>query len=176
MASMIKRGIASDETRMRMLIVPQKTDKSKIYIVSLVDHAAADGLSILQTTAMMQDNWLENPVPLPDRELLSTGQFLRKLFDLTKVLIPTDKRIKSIKNIGKGAKGEDFHYKLSGPIQLSELKKQSKQLGVTINDLFMGAIVTAYSKLDLPEERRPSEFMSQMAVGLANKKTITDDF
>lgn len=45
-----------------------------------------------------------------------------------------------------------------------------------MNDLFMGAIVTAYSKLDLPAERKPSEYVSIVAVGLGNDKLIREDF
>ena len=31
-------------------------------------------------------------------------------------------------------------------------------MGVSINDLFGGAIISAYSKLDLAEDKRPSQF------------------
>ena len=64
---------------------------------------------------------------------------------------------------GKGEPGETFSYNLSGPIDLAELKAHSKDLNVTINELFVGAVVTAYSKLELPEERRPSAFRAWLA-------------
>ena len=31
-------------------------------------------------------------------------------------------------------------------------------MGVSINELFGGAIISAYSKLDLAEDKRPSQF------------------
>ena len=68
---------------------------------------------------------------------------------------------------GKGEPGQTYSYKLSGPIDLAELKARSKELNVTINELFVGAVVTAYSKLELPEERTPSAFRAWLAASTA---------
>ena len=46
---------------------------------------------------------------------------------------------------------------------------------MTINDLFVGAIVTAYSKLDLPEERTPSHLRGMVAVSIAEEKPMDID-
>ena len=49
---------------------------------------------------------------------------------------------------------------------------------MTINELFVGAVVTAYSKLELPEERTPSAFGGWLAASTAieNKPMDVDEF
>ena len=69
----IDSGIQPEQTRLRMTIVPQKTDNSKIYIVGLADHGVTDGLSLIQSIGMLQENWRDLPVPWPKHtEHLST--------------------------------------------------------------------------------------------------------
>ena len=57
-------------------------------------------------------------------------------------------------------------YHVSDDLDLAELKKKSKAYGVTINDLFTGACISAYSKLDRPEELKPTQFNTWIAMGL----------
>ena len=56
------------------------------------------------------------------------------------------------------------------------MKKRSKELDITINELFVGAIVSAYSKLDLPKDRTPEQLLGMLAVSTANRESISDDF
>ena len=59
----INRGIAMDETRLRMVTIPKSGNEERIYVLGIVDHGVTDGLSLLQCTSMLQENWRENPVP-----------------------------------------------------------------------------------------------------------------
>ena len=58
----------------------------------------------------------------------------------------------------KGESDQTYSYHVSGPIDLAQLKYRSQELNVSINELFLGAVESAYSKLKLPEERTPSAF------------------
>ena len=98
------------------------------------------------------------------------------MLELGKITGPLKKKQDAIIKIGKGQQNDKFEYCLSGPIELQQLKQKSKALDVTINELFSGAIVTAYSKLDLPEERTPSQFLGMSAVSTATDRQIDDQF
>ena len=75
-----------------------------------------------------------------------------------------------IKQNGKGSShSATVAFHVSEDIDLLALKRKSKEFGVTINELFMGACVSAYSKLDIPEEMRPSQFNTETAFGLWNR-------
>ena len=47
-------------------------------------------------------------------------------------------------------------YHISEDLDVMQLKNLSKAYGVTINDLFHGACIAAASKLDVPDELKPS--------------------
>ena len=79
-----------------------------------------------------------------------------------------EERKSTTKQLGYDAKSRNNlrHFYLSEDIALSALKTKAKGAGLTINDLFCGAIHTAWSKLDLPEEKKPSQFNCFMAANL----------
>ena len=58
--------------------------------------------------------------------------------------------------VGKGVQNNRQSFHISDDIDLAELRKKSKDYGVSINDFFTGACISAYSKLDRPEELKPS--------------------
>ena len=135
-----------------MTIVPNKTDSSKVYIVKMIDHCVTDALSYLHITSMLQDrDWRENPVPIAFSKPLSTWQVFYKWFAAMRPMIAYKNKQKTIERVGKGDPSSERDYQISGPIDLKSLKTRSKELDVTINELFLGSIVAAYSKLDLPE-------------------------
>ena len=88
---------------------------------------------------------------------------IRRTLELFKIVGPMKKKQDAIVRVGKGEKNRTFKFNLSGPIDLSKLKSKSKEMGVTINDLFAGAVIAAYTKLDLPEERKPSQYLCYLA-------------
>ena len=125
---------------------------------------------------MLQENWQENPLPWQNRAALSTMNLIKKTLELFKIVGPMKKRQDAIVRVGKGEKNRTFKFNLSGPIDLSKLKSKSKEMGVTINDLFAGAVIAAYTKLDLPEERKPSQYLCYLAASTASSKIIDDQF
>ena len=153
-----------------MTIVPNKTDSSKVYIVKMIDHCVTDALSYLHITSMLQDrDWRENPVPIAFSPPLSTWQVFTKWFGAMRPIMAYKNRQKVIERVGKGDPSSERDYQISGPIDLQSLKKRSKELDVTINELFLGSIVAAYSKLDLPVEITPSHFNTIIAVSIAEE-------
>ena len=126
-----------------MIIVPQKTDSSKIFIIKMVDHIVTDALNYLHATSMLQDrDWKENPVPrafTSRSQRLTTWQVFYKWFELIGNLTAYGKKQDAIKRVGKGEPSSEYSYSVSGPIDLKILKQKSKQLDVTINELFVGA-------------------------------------
>ena len=93
-----------------------------------------------------------------------------------KILAPFKKKQDAIAKYSKGTPTKNYEYVQGRPIELQKVKQKSKQLGVTFNELLAGAIVTAYSKLDLAEERRPSQFMVLSAAGVQADVKIDDNF
>ena len=86
-ARIIKEGLDRDVTTFRMIIVPQKTDSSKIFTIKLVSHVTTDALSLLHATSMLQDGgWKNNPVPRPASKPLTTWEVLSKLPELLGIL------------------------------------------------------------------------------------------
>ena len=69
-----------------------------------------------------------------------------------------DESWKSTKVVGKGEASGKNQFCISQDISLPELKVKAKSLGMTIGELFNAAAIVAYSKLDLPEERKPTQF------------------
>ena len=59
-----------------------------------------------------------------------------------------EKKKFEIKEVGNGIKSGHQSFHISDDIDLATLKKKTKDYGVTINDLFTGACVSAFSKLD----------------------------
>lgn len=51
--SVVEKGFSVDEPRLRSVVIPQKGDSSKIYVVVFVDHIATDGLSLLNCFSLM---------------------------------------------------------------------------------------------------------------------------
>lgn len=87
MARMLEDGLDKEAANVRMIIVPQKTDSSKIFIVKVISHMVTDALSYLHATSMMQDGgWKNNPVPRPVSKRLSTWQVFTKLPELLGIL------------------------------------------------------------------------------------------
>ena len=70
-----------------------------------------------------------------------------------------------IKQTGKGVMNKSQRFHVSDDIDSAQLKKKAKDFGVTVNDLFTGACISAYSKLDRPEELKPSQLNTIMAYG-----------
>ena len=87
MGRMLEEGLDKDSANLRMVIVPQKTDSSKVYIVKVISHMVTDALSYLHATSMMQDGgWKSNPVPRPVSKRLSTWEVFTKLPELLGIL------------------------------------------------------------------------------------------
>ena len=87
MARMLEDGLDKEAANVRMIIVPQKTDSSKIFIVKVISHMVTDALNYLHATSMMQDGgWKNNPVPRPVSKRLSTWQVFTKLPELLGIL------------------------------------------------------------------------------------------
>ena len=151
-----------------MVIVPQKTDSSKIYIIKLICHRVTDALSYLHLTSMLQDQaWQDNPVPRPVIERLPTWKVFFKSFELMKILDSWKKKQDATEKVVIGEPSGKYSYNVSGPIDLELLKYHSKELNVTINEMFVGAVLAAYSKLELPEERMPAQVRAFVAVSTA---------
>ena len=58
---------------------------------------------------------------------------------------------------------------------MPELKVRAKSLGMTIGELFNTAAVVAYSKLDLPEDRKPSQLNTFQACSVWPHATALDE-
>ena len=87
MARNIEEGLDRDVTVFRMIIVPQKTDSSKIFIIKLISHVITDALSFLHATSMLQDGgWKNNPVPRPTSKRLSSWEVFTRLPELLGIL------------------------------------------------------------------------------------------
>ena len=77
-----------------------------------------------------------------------------------------DKIFKATERVGKGIRTKEYSYCVSEDIDLIGLKKAAKSKGLSINELFNTAAVVAYSKMELPEERTPSQFNVNQAISL----------
>ena len=77
-----------------------------------------------------------------------------------------------IKQFGKGEGNNRQSFHISDDIDLAELKKKSKAYGVTINDLFVGSCISAFSKIDRPEELKPTGITAMIAYGFLTKETL----
>ena len=87
MSRMLEEGIDKEAANVRMIIVPHKTDSSKIFILKVISHMVTDALSYLHATSMLQDGgWKQNPVPRPASERLSTWQVFTRLPELLGIL------------------------------------------------------------------------------------------
>ena len=85
---------------MRAMIVPQRENPAKVYILVIADHAVTDGLSLLQCFSMMQDgpyDSISNSVPFPKRNDYTTKELLSGVNDYIKVMEPIDEKFKAIK-------------------------------------------------------------------------------
>ena len=71
MAEVMSEPIHNEDTRLKMFIIRQKKDPSKVFVFSKIDHNVVDGIGLLQTFANMQDDSSANPVPCPNRESFS---------------------------------------------------------------------------------------------------------
>ena len=56
------------------------------------------------------------------------------------------------------------------------IKEKSKKLGVTIKELYTGAVIAAYSKLDLPEGRMPERFSVEFSMAATSAKVLDNSF
>lgn len=69
-----------------------------------------------------------------------------------------DKQMKANERVGLGALNGKFDYIVSEDLDINTIKAKAKSLGLSIGELFNTATVVAYSKLDLPEDRRPATY------------------
>ena len=65
-------------------------------------------------------------MPIPVGEQLSTWQVFTKWFELMGILTAYGKKQDAIEKLGKGKRSNEFSYKVSGPIDLQQLKRLSK--------------------------------------------------
>mmetsp|Transcript_43820 Transcript_43820/g.58094 ORF Transcript_43820/g.58094 Transcript_43820/m.58094 type:complete len:157 (+) Transcript_43820:445-915(+) len=71
LSAQIDRGVNHDDARILSWLIPSKDDPSKVFLAQLSCHSVIDGISRMQTFALMQDNEEDrelNPVPTPDRK------------------------------------------------------------------------------------------------------------
>ena len=64
---------------------------------------------------------------------------------------------------------------MSPDISLADLKTKAKAQGMTIGELFNTAAIVAYSKLDLPEDKKPSQFNTFQACSVWPTETAQDE-
>ena len=165
MAQVMSETISSEDTRLKMFIIRQKKDPSKVFVFSKVDHIAVDGIGLLQTFANMQDDSSANSVPCPNRQSFSLEEKMDKTAEYTSMLEKSKNRYDAFKQVEVATTPftRQFDLFISEDISLPKLKTRAREAGLTINDLFSGACITAFSKLNLPEEKRPSQFTCKMA-------------
>ena len=86
-----------------------------MYVLLVADHAATDGLGLLQCLSLMQENSYQrmmNSVAFPKRENYSSGQFIKSVGSWIKVIAPYDDKFDDIKETGMGEKpsaNKDYH-------------------------------------------------------------------
>ena len=64
-------------------------------------------------------------------------------------------------SIKKNNKGEPNYKKtlvISEPVPISVLKEKAKSMGVSINELFGGAVIKSFSHLNSSKANKPSQF------------------
>mmetsp|Transcript_29692 Transcript_29692/g.36833 ORF Transcript_29692/g.36833 Transcript_29692/m.36833 type:complete len:165 (+) Transcript_29692:277-771(+) len=69
LATQIDKGVNHEDPRIKSWLIPSKDDPTKVYLAQVNCHSIIDGISIMQTYALMQDNeedWELNPVPTRD--------------------------------------------------------------------------------------------------------------
>lgn len=166
----VERGISRSSPRLEAKIVRKQDDSSKVYVVASVDHRAADGLSFLQCFSMMQDNAEQNCVPFPKRAPQSAFDTLRQMRQVVSLTDEQDKQMRANKKlgIGIGPVNGKFDYHVSEDLNLSAIKARAKSLDLSVGELFTTAAVTAFSKLDLPEESKPAVFTVMNAFSCHN--------
>ena len=86
-----------------------------------------------------------------------------------------DKKFKETKVVGKGWQIGVNHYCVSPDLSLADLKTKAKAQGMTIGELFNTAAVVAYSKLDLPEDRKPAQLNTFQACSIWPNETSQDE-
>ena len=77
-----------------------------------------------------------------------------------------DKIFGATKCLGKGTVNGKYSYCVSDDINLIAIKKSAKSKGLSVNDYFNTAAIVAFSKMDLPEDRTPSQFNVNQAISL----------
>lgn len=145
----IDKRIEHNQPRIRLTIVPQKSNPSKIFVCGIADHSVMDGMSLLQTFALMQDDpeaRKNNGVPFPDRRAPTTREILGKMGEFLTFIDELEKKKGAIEQTGNGKPSGRQSFHVSDDIDLIALKQKSKDYGVTINDLFTGACTAALSK------------------------------
>ena len=171
----MSKELPRHETRLKMTFIRQKTDPSKIFVFAHTDHAIADGLGLMQTFANLQDNREGNCVPCPN--YLKVNLDDTKYGDVKKLIGTVImefllKWVSETNQLGLDAKSKNNtrNYFISDDIRLGALLLKALPNRLGINDLFFGACITAWSKLDLPVESKPSQFNCFMASSLWSSK------
>ena len=86
--------IKDDETRMKVLIVPQKTTKKspeKIFVLAIADHSEFDEKNLLQCFSLLQDDpkaRSQNRVPGLIRQSLTTQEISDRFEDYLELVLP----------------------------------------------------------------------------------------
>ena len=106
-----------------------------------------------------------NIVPVADRKETTLMDMIAKVKEFSDIAQQLMDKRATIKQTGVIKRKESLFaaeekrplaYHISEDLNITELKKKSKAFGVTINDLFHGACIAAVSKLDIPDELKPS--------------------
>ena len=79
------------------------------------------------------------------------------------------------KRVGKGIRNGRVSYSVSEDINLTELKKYAKSKDLSLNELFNTAAIVAYSKMDLPEYRTPTQFNVHQSISMQRGQKEFDD-
>lgn len=80
--------------------------------------------------------------------------------------------IKSITNDGLGEKSGKTLFYMSEPADLLIIKAKAKSMGLSVNELFNAAAITAASKLELPQKHFANRFNTHNIVTMHDNGTV----
>lgn len=146
------------DTPVEIHLIPQTEDSSKGYLFIRSDHCFTDGLGILSLLACISDGY--SPDIFPQIMHKRTGGIISELIDLTLfilfgmfILVYLVITTKTSVKFNKKPRSKDTVVISSAVIDLEPLKRKSKELKISINEILIPTMLASIKSL-YPEEKR----------------------
>ena len=144
--------IIEQRPALKIWLIPSKTN-GQLFVVAKFYHFYADGLSIMQMVSLMQDGGDEvryntNPIRYPPRR---PAPYCVQLADgLKSAELQKDATIPKTVLLNEGNvdyESREHKVHISKDFKVSDLKVKSRAMKVSLNDVFMGAVVKAIKEV-----------------------------